>query len=115
MKRDYVMFIEDILEAISKIEKYVENYTYVDFAGDAKTVDAVLMNFAILGEAVKHIPEEVKQRYPDVPWKKMAGMRDKLVHEYFGVQLDVIWETIKKDLPQVKPLVEAVWRMEKER
>jgi len=113
MKRDYVLFIEDALEAISKIEKYVEGYSYADFACDEKTVDAVLMKFAVLGEAIKHIPEEVRRRYPDVPWKKMAGMRDKLVHEYFGVQLDVIWETIKRDLPAAKLMLETVLQKER--
>lgn len=108
MKRDYRLYIDDILEAIGSIEGYVIELTFEEFIRDKRTVDAVIRNFEIIGEGAKHIPEKVRRRYTEVPWKAMAGMRDKLIHEYFGVMLDVVWETIKERLPEVKPLIENV-------
>ncbi len=108
MKRDYRVYIDDILEAIKRIKKYTDELTFDKFTQDIKTIDAVIRNFEIIGEATKHITDEVRKEYPDVPWKIMAGMRDKLIHEYFGVKLGVLWETIKKRLPEVKPLIEEV-------
>ena len=102
MKRDYRLYIDDLLEAITKIETYIKGASFDTFSKDSKTIDAVVRNFQIIGEAAKHIPEEVRTKYQHVPWKEMAGMRDKLTHEYFGVKLEVVWETLKKRLPEVK-------------
>ena len=110
MKRDYGLYIEDILEAIGKIEKYTERLTIDDFIRDEKSIDAVIRNFEIIGEAVKHIPANIRGKYSDIPWKAMAGMRDKLTHEYFGIRYDIVWDTIKKRFPEVKPLIEEVLR-----
>jgi uncharacterized protein with HEPN domain len=110
MKRDYRLYIDDILEAIRKIEKYTAGLTIEDFLRDEKTVDAVIRNFEIIGEAVKHIPRDIRGKYPDIPWKVMAGMRNKLIHEYFGIRYDVVWDTIKKRFPDVRPLMEEVLR-----
>ncbi|MBF8266436.1 MAG: hypothetical protein HW384_2300 [Dehalococcoidia bacterium] len=79
MKRDYRLYLEDMLEAMDKIERYTRGLTFEQFSGDDKTVDAVIRGFTILGEAAKNIPSTLRTKYPDVPWKDIAGMRDKLV------------------------------------
>ena len=111
--REFQVYLEDILEAIDCIDEYTKELTYETFAKDRKTIDATVRNFEIIGEATKHIPERIRKEYPKVPWKDMAGMRDKLIHGYFGVKLDVVWKTIKERLPTVRPFVEeALTKME---
>jgi uncharacterized protein with HEPN domain len=110
--RDFQVYVEDIIDAIDNIDVYTKAMTYEQFVNDRKTVDAVIRNFEVIGEATKHVPLAVRQKYPKVPWRDMAGMRDKLIHGYFGVQLDVVWKTIKERLPEVRPLVvEALIQM----
>jgi uncharacterized protein with HEPN domain len=106
--RDFRVYIEDILEAIDSIQTYTKDIDYEGFVGDKKTVDAVIRNFEIIGEATRQIPLAVRQEYPKVPWREMAGMRDKLIHGYFGVQLDVVWKTIKERIPTVRRLMVEV-------
>ncbi len=108
MKRDYRLYLDDMLEAIGKIERYTEGLGYEQFRKDDKTIDAVITNFTIIGEAAKKIPAKIRKYHPEIPWKEMAGMRDKLVHEYFGIRLDVVWETIMVRLPQLKPLIKEL-------
>ena len=113
--RDFQVYLEDIIDAINSIEEYTRGLTFNAFVEDRRTVDAVIRNFEIIGEATKHIPERIRRDYPKVPWKDMAGMRDKLIHGYFGVQLDVVWKTVKERLPIVRPLVEeALAKMKEE-
>lgn len=106
--RDFQIYIEDIIQAIDNIQTYTEGLTYQDFEGDKKTIDAVIRNFEVIGEATKQMPLVIRQKYSKVPWREMAGMRDKLIHGYFGVQLDVVWKTVKERLPAVRKLLAEV-------
>ena len=96
------IFLKDILDSIERIENYVLDLDYKDFSNDQKTVDAVIRNLEIIGEATKNIPEDFRNKHPNLPWREMAGMRDKLIHGYFDVMHSIIWETIKNDLPLIK-------------
>lgn len=108
MKRDSRLYLDDIFDAIDKIENYVEGLSFEEFSADSKTVDAIVRNFEIIGEATKRIPLETKEKYPQIPWKLMAGTRDKLIHEYFGVNLQTLWKAVKEDLPPVKRAVKSL-------
>lgn len=108
MKREYKDYITDIIEAMESIEKFTTGLTFEDFKKDDKTISAVIRKLEIIGEAVKNIPTAVRNKNQQIPWKKMAGIRDKLIHEYFGVNIKVVWRTIKEDLPKVKPLIEKM-------
>ena len=101
--------VSDILDAIDKIARYTADHTRKTFEVDDKTVDAVVRNITIIGEASTHMPEEVEARVPGVPWSEMRGMRNIVVHEYFGVDFDILWETVQHDLPPlVWPLQELL-------
>ena len=103
--RDWLFRADDILDAIITVETYVEGMTYEDFIADRKTVDAVIRNLIIIGEAAAHIPEEISQNQPEIPWSDMRAMRNFVIHEYFGVSDKILWDTIRIDLP---PLVTAL-------
>lgn len=94
-------YIDDMREAVEKIERYVDDMTVEEFAADDKTADAVLRNLEILGEATKLIPADVRKQEPAIPWSEMAGMRDKLIHGYATIDLDIVWHTVSEDIPQL--------------
>ena len=98
MSRDYRVYLDDILEAATKVLTYTSGYTLQQFEEDPKTVDAVIRNFIVIVEAAKNIPAEVRQLHPEVPWRDMAGLRDMVVHQYFGIRLDILWRVIQDDL-----------------
>ena len=112
-KRDYILFIEDVLTCIEKIERYTSNVSFEDFSGNDMAVDAVIRNFEIIGEAVKKIPEEIKTRYADVEWKEAAGFRDVLIHDYFGIDIEAIWDTVRNNIPPFKKQILKVLESEK--
>jgi uncharacterized protein with HEPN domain len=107
-ERDVRLYLADIIEATRKIEGYTKGMDYRKFKADEKTFDAVLRNLEVIGEAVKNIPEEMKRKYPHVEWKYAARMRDRLIHEYFGVSVRIVWETVTNDLPAFKASIEKV-------
>ena len=103
--RNHSLYLSDILKAFEAIESFVESQSFEDFKKDDKTSSAVIRKFEIIGEATKQVPESVKQKYPAVPWKEMAGMRDKLIHFYFGVNYELLWQTINNRVPEIKPVI----------
>ena len=106
--RKYSLYLSDILKALEAIESFVEGLSFEDFKKDDKTSSAVIRKFEIIGEAAKQVPGSVKKKYPAVPWKEMAGMRDKLIHFYFGVNHDLLWQTIKNRIPEIKPIISQI-------
>lgn len=107
MRRSKV-YLMDIIEAMDAIEEFVKNKDVEDFKNSDMISSAVIRKFEIIGEAVKNIPEDIVLKYKEIPWKKMAGMRDRLIHFYFGVRHDLVWRAIKKDLPLIKPLIQKI-------
>lgn len=104
------LFFQDILESIDKIFDYISKIEYEDFRHNNMIIDAVIRNFEIIGEAAKHIPEEYKEKYPDLPLKEMTGMRNVLIHDYLGIDYQYIWQTIKDDLPQLRIVIAKIIR-----
>lgn len=100
--RSWQFRIDDIIEAINKIERYITGIDFAAWQHDEKTVDAVIRNIEVIGEASSHLPIEIQEQYKDVPWGMMKGIRNILAHEYFGVDLEIIWKTVKDDLPILK-------------
>ena len=109
-KREVRLYLTDIDDSISTIISYTEGMTYDQLLGDRKTREAIILNFVVIGEAIKKIPPEIIDRYPDVPWKEFAGMRDKLVHGYFSISPMIMWETIRNDLPPLADVVKKLLR-----
>lgn len=108
--RDWKARLQDIVEAIGKIDRYTRGMTSDAFRADEKTVDAVVRNLVVIGEASRHIREDVEQRRPEIPWDKMRGIRNVVVHECFGVDAEILWETARHDLPPLCPLLERLLR-----
>ena len=108
--RDYLDFLKDILDAMEEAESFIKEMTFEEFARDKKTIYAVIRALEIIGEAVKHIPDNIRRTYPEIPWRDIGGMRDVLIHDYFGVDLQTVWETVKIEIPRTKPSIQRVLR-----
>ncbi len=108
MTRDYSLFIKDILQAIYDIEAFIGGMDYAEFQMDEKTRSAVVWKITTIGEAAKNLPKTISVRYRSIPWNDMAKMRDKIAHQYFGIDYELVWGVIKKELPAIKPEIEKI-------
>lgn len=106
--RDYKIYLKDIITAIEAIDAFVQNMDFEAFCKDDKTSSAVVRKLEIIGEASKQIPDTLRKDFDSIPWKEMAGMRDKLIHFYFGINYALVWKTVKVRLPEIKPLIEKM-------
>jgi len=106
--------LKHILDSIYRIEDYIQEIEYEDFMDNHLLQDGVIRQLEIIGEATKMLSREIKEKYPNISWKDMAGMRDKLIHGYFGVDLDAVWDTAKKDVPRLRNEIEKIMENEKE-
>jgi uncharacterized protein with HEPN domain len=100
--RDVRLYLEDVLEAISRIEEYTANMSFDDLAGNRLVVDGVVRNLEVIGEACRALPEEMREMYADVEWRKITGLRNILIHNYFGIDLEIIYDLIRNNLPDLK-------------
>ncbi|MDI6884849.1 MAG: DUF86 domain-containing protein [archaeon] len=108
MKRDYKLFLKDIILAMESIERFVEGMSLKELTQDDRTSSAVIRKFEIIGEATKHIPEGLKEKHPEITWKRMAGMRDRLIHAYFGIDYKLVWDAIKLEIPELIPKLREI-------
>jgi uncharacterized protein with HEPN domain len=95
-------YLADIQDALDQIKQYVEGYTLEQFVNDRKTQDAIVRNLEIMGEAAKHVSAALKKRHPEIPWKSMAGVRDRLIHDYFGINHEIVWQILTQELPSLE-------------
>jgi len=101
MPRDFKLYIEDVADAIAKIQRYTAGLSFQQFAGDEKTLDAVVRNLEVIGEAIKKVPDEIRLKEPAIDWKKITELRNILIHEYFGIDVEIIWDVIQNKLPSL--------------
>ena len=106
--REWEFLLDDILEAIEKIQSYAAEMSFEEFEDDSKTIDAVIRNFIVIGEAASHIPSTIVEKHPNVPWRLMGDMRNFAVHEYWGVDVKVLWKTIQEDFPPLAVQIQGI-------
>ena len=103
--RDY---LEDIAGEIRKVNRFIDKMSFEQFEKDEKTIYAVIRAIEVIGEASKKVPDDIKQNQPIIPWREISGMRDKLIHDYSGVNITIVWKTAKEDLPEIDPLIQKL-------
>lgn len=108
MSNEFLDYVEDILDAMDKAEILVEGVTYERFETDFRTNFAVVRALEIIGEATKRLPAALRERYPDIPWRGMAGLRDRIIHGYDTVDLEIVWAVVKQDIPHIKPRIRQI-------
>ncbi|MGM0569046.1 MAG: HepT-like ribonuclease domain-containing protein [Elusimicrobiota bacterium] len=108
--RDYKLSINDIIAAIDSIESFVKGMNINQLKEDDKTFSAVIQKFGVIGEAAKNVPETIKEKNPDLPWKEMGAMRNILIHAYFGIDYELVWDAIKNKIPKVKIKLKKILR-----
>ncbi|MBP9692870.1 MAG: DUF86 domain-containing protein [Alphaproteobacteria bacterium] len=106
--RDWLFRLEDILDALRLVQQYIKDLDFQQFESDQRTKDAVIRNLEIIGEAARHIPNFIVQEYPNIPWRHIRDMRNILIHEYFGIDMDIIWQTLIHDLPFLQSQIEQI-------
>ena len=107
-KREVRDYLHDILQSIADIQTFITDMPFTQFAADRKTINAVVRSLEIIGEATKNIPAELRGLHPYLPWSEIAAMRDKLIHEYFGIDLEIVWETVRNDLAPLEGAIQKV-------
>ncbi|MBA4393332.1 MAG: DUF86 domain-containing protein [Desulfobacca sp.] len=110
MKRTYRDYVTDILTCFQETQEFTQGLDFDAFTRDRRTINAVVRSLEVMGEAAKRIPETIRNKYREIPWKRITGMRDKLIHEYSGVDLEIVWEVVKTELPPLKPFFEQMVR-----
>lgn len=106
--RDYQDYVQDMVDSIIEIESFIAGMNFEAFSRDKKTINAVVRSVEVIGEATKKIPKNIRDNYPDIPWKKMSGMRDKLIHEYFGIDYEILWKAANDEIPPIKTTIKNI-------
>lgn len=112
MSREATLRLEDIETACAKIMRHTRDHSRDEVLSDELRLDGILLNLHVIGEAVKHLPEDLRARYPEVPWRRIAGMREFVAHLYFAVDLDIVWDTVTRDVPELAERVREIVRLE---
>jgi uncharacterized protein with HEPN domain len=107
-KRQPILLVQDIIESGEKILSYTSGFSFDQFTSDSKTIDAVIRNFEIIGEAANRLPEEFKDKYPDIDWHRMRGFRNRIVHDYFGIDFNIVWHIKEATLPEMLEKLKSI-------
>lgn len=113
MQRDFKIFLKDIIQAIERIEEYTGDLSFKDFCEKQLVQDGVIRNLEVIGEAVKHLPKDMQKKHPTVEWKKIAGLRDILIHAYFGVDREIVWDVVTNKIPELKEHISLILKKRK--